>query len=223
MNSSKASKTRNKILQTAKELFRENGYHKTTLSMIADKSGISVSLIKKYFQQKKTLAFTIDRQQAFGIKKYVNEILKDTEFKNDALMEYLLTIQIMFRSLYSDEPSRRFHYEIIENIERLNDIHIELQASDYISELYENIVKQFNTGMKPEEFRARKIQIAAAQNAIGKAYIEGDKFCDDLTRLEYSVSAACILLGVSSFVYSNYREKALKILEAIDVSVFKLL
>lgn len=150
-------------------------------------------------------------------------MLKNTEFQRDALMEYLLTIQIMFRSLYKDEPSRRFHYEIIENAEKLNDIKLELQASDYISELYENIVKQFNTGMKPEEFRARKIQIAAAQNAIGKAYIEGDKFCNDITRLEYSVSAACILLGVSSFVYSNYKEKAFKILENIDVEAFKLL
>lgn len=223
MENSKATKTRNKIIQAAKELFRENGYHKTTLNMIAERSGISVSLIKKYFQQKKTLAFTIDRQHAFEIRKYVDEMLKNTEFQRDALMEYLLTIQIMFRSLYKDEPSRRFHYEIIENAEKLNDIKLELQASDYISELYENIVKQFNTGMKPEEFRARKIQIAAAQNAIGKAYIEGDKFCNDITRLEYSVSAACILLGVSSFVYSNYKEKAFKILENIDVEAFKLL
>ncbi len=223
MKNSKSAQTRTKIIQTAKELFRENGYHKTTLGMIADRSGISVSLIKKYFQQKKTLAFTIDRQQAFKIKKYVNEILQDSEFQNDALMEYLLTIQIMFRSLYSDESSRRFHYEIIENIERSNDIYLELQASDYISELYENIVKQFNTGMKPEEFRARKIQIAAAQNAIGKAYIKGDKFCDDLTRLDYSVSAACMLLGVSSFVYASYNEKAANILKNIDADAFKLL
>lgn len=221
--SNKAQQTRQKIIQCAKELFRKYGYQKTTLQMIADKSDISVSLIKKYFQQKKALALVISRQQAFTIKKYVDTMLDNTDYKGDALMEYLLTIHIMFRNLYQDPASRKFHYDQIEEAEKSGDIRIEIQSSDYISELYENIVKQFNTGMTPNEFKARKIQILAAQNAIGKMYIENDDFTDDLTRLEYSVSAACILLGVSNFIYSNYKNHAYKLLENVDVTQFNLL
>lgn len=204
-------------------LFREFGYQKTTLQMIADSSDISVSLIKKYFQQKKALALIISRQQAFTIKEYVCGMLNNTQFANDALMEYLLTIHIMFRNLYQDPASRKFHYDQIKETEKSGDINIEIQSSDYISELYENIVKQFNTGMTPNEFKARKIQILAAQNAIGKMYIENDDFSDDITRLEYSVSAACILLGVSNFIYSNYKTQAYKMLENVDVTKFNLL
>lgn len=219
METTKAINTRNRIIDSAKKLFRKYGFSNVTMQMIADESATSLSLVKKYFPKKAFIISVIIRNYAYAIKKNVDTVMETENCYGDALMEYLLVINIMFRNLYSDMPARRFHYETME----LSEESMDAKPYDFISELYLGIIKQFNIVMSAEEFEARKIQIFGAQMAIGKAYAENVVKFNDVERLEYSISAACRLLSVSQFTYLNYKKKVDKIIAAMDISIFKLL
>ena len=216
----KGENTKFRLLQTAKRIFRDYGYKQSTLALIAKEAEVSLSLLKKYYPRKGDFHSEISRQHALKVSEYVEVILSDYSYENDALMKYLLTINIMFRGIYSDASDRRFHYESIDSSKGSKSIK---SSYDYINELYYGIVVQFNSNMTSDEFEARKIQIYGAQSEIGRAYEMGIVDFNDEDRLNYSVSAACILLGVSNFIYATYKRNADKILESIDFGQFKML
>jgi AcrR family transcriptional regulator len=55
----KSEQTRAHILETAKRLFREQGFEATTLRRIADEADVSVGLSYRYFPQKEDLALAL--------------------------------------------------------------------------------------------------------------------------------------------------------------------
>ncbi|MGD2127294.1 MAG: TetR/AcrR family transcriptional regulator, partial [Desulfobacteraceae bacterium] len=85
----KASKedTRGRIIDSAKRLFAEQGYQKTTVMDISRKAGLSEAALYEYFQGKEDLLLTIPQlwvseliegleEQLFGIKGAFNKLRK---------------------------------------------------------------------------------------------------------------------------------------------------
>jgi TetR/AcrR family fatty acid metabolism transcriptional regulator len=79
--------TKNRIINSAKELFAEQGYQKTTVADISRRAGLSDAALYEYFQGKEDLLLTIPRlwvsellagleEQMFGIKGAVNKLRK---------------------------------------------------------------------------------------------------------------------------------------------------
>jgi len=85
-NNSKES-TRVRIINSAKNLFSEQGYQKTTIVDISKQAGLSEAALYEYFQGKEDLLFTIPDlwvsellrdldEQLFGIQGAVNKLRK---------------------------------------------------------------------------------------------------------------------------------------------------
>jgi TetR/AcrR family fatty acid metabolism transcriptional regulator len=85
-NSSKEN-TRVRIINSAKKLFAEQGYHKTTIVDSSKQAGFSEAALYEYFQGKEELLLTIPDlwvsellkdldEQLFGIQGAVNKLRK---------------------------------------------------------------------------------------------------------------------------------------------------
>ena len=79
--------TRNRIIESAKKLFAEQGYQKTTVIDISRQAGLSEAALYDHFQGKEDLLLTIPdlwvseligdlKEQLFGIKGAVNKLRK---------------------------------------------------------------------------------------------------------------------------------------------------
>lgn len=79
--------TKNRIIKSAKELFAEQGYQKTTVADISRHAGLSDAALYEYFQGKEDLLLTIPQlwvaelladleEQLFGIQGAVNKLRK---------------------------------------------------------------------------------------------------------------------------------------------------
>ncbi|UCE56053.1 MAG: TetR/AcrR family transcriptional regulator [Desulfobacterales bacterium] len=85
--SNSKEKTRDRIINSAKKLFAEQGYQKTTIVDISRQAGLSEAALYEYFQGKEDLLLTIPDlwvsellrdldEQLFGIKGAVNKLRK---------------------------------------------------------------------------------------------------------------------------------------------------
>lgn len=79
--------TKNRIIESAKKLFADQGYQKTTVADISRQAGLSEAALYDYFQGKEDLLLTIPdlwvseligdlKEQLFGIKGAVNKLRK---------------------------------------------------------------------------------------------------------------------------------------------------
>ena len=79
--------TRNRIIESAKKLFADQGYQKTTVVDISRQAGLSEAALYDYFQGKEDLLLTIPdlwvseligdlKEQLFGIKGGINKLRK---------------------------------------------------------------------------------------------------------------------------------------------------
>lgn len=79
--------SRNRIIESAKKLFAEQGYQKTTVMDISRQAGLSEAALYDYFQGKEDLLLTIPdlwvleligdlKEQLFGIKGSINKLRK---------------------------------------------------------------------------------------------------------------------------------------------------
>ncbi|MFH1951994.1 MAG: TetR/AcrR family transcriptional regulator [Pseudomonadota bacterium] len=79
--------TRNRIIESAKKLFAEQGYQKTTVMDISRQAGLSEAALYDYFEGKEDLLLTIPdlwvseligdlKEQLFGIKGAFNKLRK---------------------------------------------------------------------------------------------------------------------------------------------------
>ncbi len=86
-NKNSKESTRDRIINSAKKLFAEQGYQKTTIVDISKQAGLSEAALYEYFQGKEDLLLTIPDlwvsellrdldEQLFGIKGAVNKLRK---------------------------------------------------------------------------------------------------------------------------------------------------
>ena len=79
--------TKNRIIESAKKLFADQGYQKTTVVDISRQAGLSEAALYDYFQGKEDLLLTIPdlwvseligdlKEQLFGIKGAINKLRK---------------------------------------------------------------------------------------------------------------------------------------------------
>lgn len=79
--------TKNRIIESAKKLFADQGYQKTTVVDISRQAGLSEATLYDYFQGKEDLLLTIPdlwvseligdlKEQLFGIKGAINKLRK---------------------------------------------------------------------------------------------------------------------------------------------------
>lgn len=103
-------KTRESIINSAKKLFAEQGYQKTTIIDISKQAGLSEAALYEYFQGKEDLLLTIPQlwvsellagleEQLFGIKGAMNKLRKYLWWNMRRIEQSPLDAKIVYLSL----------------------------------------------------------------------------------------------------------------------------
>ena len=102
VKTSKGAETRRSILAMALQLFRERGYEKTTMRMVADAAGVTVSNVYYYFESKEHLV------QAFYDSTHVEHLaVCEPMLENEAGLEKRLQIALRTK-IETAEPYHGF-------------------------------------------------------------------------------------------------------------------
>lgn len=120
--------TRNRIIQSAKELFADQGYQKTTIVEISKRAGLSEAALYEYFRGKEDLLLTIPDlwvrklledldEQLFGIQGAVNKLRKFLWWYLRQVEKAPLDAKIVY--LFLKTNSNFLTTEVYSNVKRL--------------------------------------------------------------------------------------------------------
>lgn len=84
--------TKEKILNTARNLFNEYGYSKTSMDLIAREAGVTKKTIYSYFKDKETLINYFLSEQMNEIRNIINKIYKEDKPLPERINKMLLAI-----------------------------------------------------------------------------------------------------------------------------------
>jgi TetR/AcrR family fatty acid metabolism transcriptional regulator len=140
--------TRNRIINSAKNLFAEQGYQKTTIVDISRQAGLSEAALYEYFHGKEDLLLTIPDmwvsellrdldEQLFGIKGAVNKLRKYLWWYMRRVEQAPLDAKVVY--LFLKTNANFLNTEVYSNVKQLY---------SYLIEIFEEGCK--NGEMKPE-------------------------------------------------------------------------
>lgn len=100
--------SREQIFQAAKKLMHQNGYKKTTYSMIAAKADVPVGLVNYHFKKLELLE-RIYRDYFAEIDNLIEE--QEVQPGNE-MQHHILFSRIMLTQIFAETGARKFHLEI---------------------------------------------------------------------------------------------------------------
>jgi TetR/AcrR family fatty acid metabolism transcriptional regulator len=120
--------TRSRIIESAKELFADQGYQKTTIAEISKRAGLSEAALYEYFRGKEDLLLTIPDlwvrklledldEQLFGIQGAVNKLRKFLWWYLRQVEKAPLDAKIVY--LFLKTNSNFLTTEVYSNVKRL--------------------------------------------------------------------------------------------------------
>ena len=145
-NSKKSKQTRSRIIDSARTLFAEQGYQKTTIVDISKQAGLSEAALYEYFQGKEDLLRMIPdlwvsellrdlEEQLFGIKGAVNKMRKYLWWYMRRVEQSPLDAKIVY--LFLKTNANFLDTEVYSNVKKL----------------YSNLVDIFEEGRKSGEMK----------------------------------------------------------------------
>ena len=127
--------TKNRIIESAKKLFADQGYQKTTVVDISRQAGLSEAALYDYFQGKEDLLLTIPdlwvleligdlKEQLFGIKGAINKLRKFLWWYFRRIEEAPLDAKIVY--LFLKTNANFMKTEVYSNVKTLYSYLIEI-------------------------------------------------------------------------------------------------
>jgi TetR/AcrR family fatty acid metabolism transcriptional regulator len=152
--------TRERIINSAKTLFAEQGYQKTTIVDISKRAGLSEAALYDYFQGKEDLLLTIPdlwvselvrdlEEQLFGVKGSVNKLRKYLWWYMRRVEQSPLDAKIVY--LFLKTNSNFLNTEVYSNVKNF----------------YSYLVEIFEEGRKSGEMKADLNPRAARDIFVG--------------------------------------------------------
>ena len=161
-NSKNISKehTRDRIINSAKRLFAEQGYQKTTIVDISRRAGLSEAALYEYFQGKEALLLTIPDlwvselvrdldEQLFGVKGAVNKLRKYLWWYMRRVEQSPMDAKIVY--LFLKTNANFLNTEVYSNVKNF----------------YANLIDIFEEGRKTGEMKADLNSRAARDIFVG--------------------------------------------------------
>ncbi len=158
----KLNKTEEKILDTAKYIYKKLGYTSSSFQMIVERSGISRSLINYYYPKKQDVLVTI-------LGRHLDTMIEYVEAQKDynAILVYMLSTALYTKSMFVTEETRRFHMDVILRTDR------KVGPYKNYDKLYRDIVTQYNVDMSEDELYLKEIAIFGAKSELFANYEKG--------------------------------------------------
>lgn len=181
--------SKNRIIETCKELFYLQGYTKTTYIDICKKASSNPGLINYYFKTKQNIAAHIYGEFMSSIKENVRAYLLHHYNEYDLQYGTALETRILTELFRRDQYLRTFYYEICNT-------GIEYD-SNVIYKFYKMHIDTYNLPFSEDEIKLIQTTIVGAGIGITKKMIEGYFNCDEETIFNFRIKTMYKIMNVS--------------------------
>lgn len=202
------------ILNTAKALFYEKGFAKTTVKEICHKTDVKLGTFTYYFKTKEDLVSNIYAE--FLMKTYTYATYLENR-KMNSLEKNIFANFIYYHLIFSNDKNRKFHYDV------LNKYSIIAFLSDNLKRIYKNIVRDFNLDIDEKELERILMSDLGIRRELTLAYIEKDKFDDPLDLAATINLMLARLFTIDEEKTLEYFQKAHEFMAKHDFSRIKFL
>lgn len=203
--------TKAKIIRTARHLFYENGYQKTTYADICKLTGISQGTLHYHFNSKATLACAVSDKVADTILEEARLLIGNAP-EDDSEQNYLLymVVRVIYWKLFTrDSRFRRYAMEISD------DLQAEWGLSTYAE------VHTRNIGLtKTEADPIGSLRVLASmgvERAIYKLPEEDLKLFSDEDILKFLVEVNAKIMDIDALHDMDVLESALHLTDGLDI------
>lgn len=210
----KGIESENKIFQSAKKMFYEYGYKKTTIEKIAEDAEVPVGLVTYYFKKESILS-RIYREYMHSVVNCIEEQVGDK--LTNHLQKHLLISQIFYTCLISDERNKEVYREIF--VHRLISDDIYQTITDNMTQ----IVEEFHLEVDEETFRQLEIAEFGARRELLSHSYDRPNLAGEREFFYFLSTIAARLAGILPKVIEENIEAADRLLKEIDVSAIKFL
>lgn len=194
----KGEMTKERILQSAKELFYKQGYEATTIQQIADHSGATLGSMTYHFATKATFVDRIFDDYFDNI----NEAIHQYQFEPwNAFENHFRLTMVYYNNLLTDPNVRYFYYEIHKN----SALFLFLHRS--ITKVYQKFVEDYDLRIRPIEFEAVLNADLGARRSCMMAYYEErlNMPVDDLAIFLLTNSARMLTIPDEAIYKTSYQ------------------
>ncbi|MBF7097058.1 TetR/AcrR family transcriptional regulator [Alkalibacter mobilis] len=208
----KGMETKQKIINSSKKLFYQNGYEKTSCKAICDDAGVNVGLIPYYFKNKNRIASIIYTYFLIDVKDMVQKILVEKNIPYE--LKYATAVEnwVYMSLLLSDDNYKRFYYEIC----RANVLIDEnTRVVEFFYKLHNN---KYRLGFTANEIKLIRVVSSAASMGLVEKYVQGyfDMELDDL--IAYKIRVMYKEMDMTKDVVDDIIEKSYKIFKE-DINI----
>ncbi|WP_373482063.1 TetR/AcrR family transcriptional regulator [Acetobacterium sp.] len=208
----KGLQTEQIILQTAKILFYNNGYAKTSMRDICAETGIQLGTLTYYFKKKKDIAERIYSEFIVRLMSFVR-----TKTYHDKMNGIQLNFhkQIYhYHAIYSDPQTRAFHAEML---------HSEYIYQEIILKLYNPYFRDLPNRMTKTDFDTAVFADSCLRKEFGLQYINAPQ-TKTVTELYITIQTLTgRLMRIPEETTQQYIQEALTFFENHDGSTIRLL
>lgn len=203
--------SKNRIIETCKELFYLQGYTKTTYIDICKKASSNPGLINYYFKTKQNIAAHIYGEFMSSIKQSVRAYLTHHYGEYDLQYGTTLETRILTELLKRDEHLRTFYYEICSTGLEFD--------SDVIYKFYKLHIDTYNLPFSEDEIRLIQTTVVGAGIGIIKKMIEGYFSCDEETIFNFRIRTIYKLMNVSDERVNEILNETKKIFDQMKFEI----
>lgn len=214
MRMTKGEKTKKKIEEAAKVLFRQKGYKRTLVKDIIGSVGIAPGNLTYYFPTKDTIAVELISAYIERIDSFISSTFPGITPSRGAA--YLMAI--FYTNIFSDEGTKQFFGEVIKR----KNVHYMLH--DKQRNFYEAIGEDRGASVSSTDFEVFKCGNVGSRFELLNAYYDGrfpDLKDEKLIRTMYIITV--MLLTGSNEKTDEVLSDAYKDLAKVDTSSLQLL
>lgn len=206
--------TKEKIYESAKALFYENGYTNTTCLKISKESGANVGLINYYFGSKGGLGIEVYNEFMSAIKLQVKEKLAKAQIDTSLLMQTAIEWRVLNRMMRVNKNYSRFTYDLLAENVMYKEKSV---VTDFWRKLAESCDLSYN------EFEIAFITFAnmGASQGSNLAYDAGLIDCSSLEYVNASIQLYLSTMGLEQNIITQIINDSYEIEKKISVVMEK--
>ena len=167
--------TQEKLINSARKLFYEYGYIKTTIKAICEDAGILRTGFVYYFKHKAAIADYVSNYVNTQVFVEIKNELHARGQKLDALLMFVYSSSLFFLSIMSDPHLNLFYSEILTNNADM------LLGDKFYRTLFQNMYTACGKDINSKEFELFFIYNTSSPGVFLKRYLKGSV---DLTKEE---------------------------------------
>lgn len=202
------------IIDVSRELFFEHGYNKTTVNMIKEKAGASLSAIPYYFGTKMNIVKYIYNQYIDNIYDFLEDKFQEDD---NSCFQFFCVSKIFYDQTLNNPNNSRFYYEV--SVAQSN---YQLLGS-LLTRVNKETAHYFNLNKTETEFELIRMCDSGGRREILLNYYKKNIDLDFMNLVNYITSISPNLLGVDKKILREYMDQSTDLVKNLNYDELKFL